>query len=838
MGALSLLLEWETHRRAVGNGPVWHALYRCGVLQADAGGAAREAAAIRFLGFVPISPDGSPYRYDKAADEVVSARHGSLRRPEVHAAPDEKSPVLVGLNRLRTLRADLTFREDGVQTLVTIDRATPAEAKAETTAPGAAIRRLGGRVVIDERDPARPVVKAELRGSGAGDGDLAALRGLDAVREIDLGSTRVTDQGLAALHGLAGLRRVYLDGTAVTDAGAAALRKAVPGVEVMRWTDAEQRLLAALERLGGRYDRDPIAMPGQVFSIDLAGTRADDEALALLRVAERLESLRLTRTAVTDKGLAHLHGLTKLRRVYLGKGVTDAGADALRKAVPGVEVIRWSDAERRAVEAVVALRGTYRLDGAEESGPVVRIDLGSTATGDATLELLKGATNLQTLRLSNTPATDKGLAHLHGLAKLKAVYLSSSGVTDAGADALRKAVPGVQVIRWTDAEQRLVDAVVRLGGKFEADGSEYGPILRVNLAGTHADDKAVALLAGMKELRELDLTGTSVTDKGLAPLRDLGRLGWVSLDDTPATDDGEKALRAALPEARVMRRNDRERVISKEVNNLAGTVTVDTHTAGGLQIDVNLAQTRADDATLKLLKDMEHLTSLNIDNTVVTDAGLKHLHGLKSLKSLGADAPGIMDAGAGALAKARPALTIRRRTDHERARALVSGLGGRVTSQRNDAGETELSINLRDTGVTATDLATLPRLGNIRSLNLAHTRVRAADLDALKKMTGLRSLDLTGTKVGDAGLKAVEGLTELESLDLTWTSVTDDGLAHLKPLTKLRTLTLCGTEVGDRGMAHLAHLKKLTELNVVNTNVTAAGEREVRAALPKVAVDR
>ncbi|HEX5271388.1 MAG TPA: hypothetical protein VFW33_12905, partial [Gemmataceae bacterium] len=445
LGALSLLLEWETHRRAVGNGPVWHALYRAGVLAPDADGPAREAAALRFLGFVPVSPDGSPYRYDRAADEVVSVRHGSPRRPDVHAAPDEKSPLLLGLTRLRAVRADLTFCEDGVQTVVTIDRATPAEGKAERSAPGAAIRRLGGRVVIDERDPARPVVRAELRGSGAGDGDLAALRGLDAMREIDLGSTRVTDAGLAALHDLAGLRRVYLDGTAVTDAGADALRKAVPGVEVIRWTDAEQRLLAAVARLGGRRDVDPGGLPGQILRIDLAGTPADDETLAVLEAAESLGWLDLTRTAVTDKGLTHLRGLKKLRRVYLGKGVTDGGAGALRKAVPGVEVIRWTDAEQRLVDAVVRLGGKVEAEG-DEKGPVLRVSLAGTRADDG-LAHLKPLTRLRTLTLCGTEVSDRGMAHLTPLKKLTELNVVNTRVTAAGVREVRAALPKVSVDR-------------------------------------------------------------------------------------------------------------------------------------------------------------------------------------------------------------------------------------------------------------------------------------------------------------------------------------------------------------------------------------------------------
>ena len=40
---------------------------------------------MNFLGFVPVSPDDSAYVFDKRKGEVVNERHGSLRRPRLHA---------------------------------------------------------------------------------------------------------------------------------------------------------------------------------------------------------------------------------------------------------------------------------------------------------------------------------------------------------------------------------------------------------------------------------------------------------------------------------------------------------------------------------------------------------------------------------------------------------------------------------------------------------------------------------------------------------------------------------------------------------------------------------
>src|SRR5207253_9354411 len=120
--ALHYFLEWETHRRALVNCPAWFTLYRSGLISADTPESARQAAAMRFLGFVPVSPDGAAYRIAPEADEVVNQRHGSLMRPRLQSGIEDDSPLGRLLEQFRSLRADLRFREDGVHTTVTIER--------------------------------------------------------------------------------------------------------------------------------------------------------------------------------------------------------------------------------------------------------------------------------------------------------------------------------------------------------------------------------------------------------------------------------------------------------------------------------------------------------------------------------------------------------------------------------------------------------------------------------------------------------------------------------------------------------------------------------------------
>jgi hypothetical protein len=102
-----------------------------------------------------------------------------------------------------------------------------------------------------------------------------------------------------------------------------------------------------------------------------------------------VETTRFDRTRVTDAGLVHLKGLTRLRTLWLeGTGVTDAG-----------------------------------------------------------LAHLRGASELNNLRLQGTGITDDVLPLLRGMTNLNELRLQGTRVTDAGVHELRKALPGLQVVR-------------------------------------------------------------------------------------------------------------------------------------------------------------------------------------------------------------------------------------------------------------------------------------------------------------------------------------------------------------------------------------------------------
>lgn len=119
------LLERESRRHSLANGPVWQAFFQTGLIDASMPAAQRHDVLFRMLGYVPVAGDGSDERWDERLGEVVNSRYGSARQSR-STPPGEPSPSIRRLlDQFAEIGVDLRFREDGVQTLVTL-RKPPA----------------------------------------------------------------------------------------------------------------------------------------------------------------------------------------------------------------------------------------------------------------------------------------------------------------------------------------------------------------------------------------------------------------------------------------------------------------------------------------------------------------------------------------------------------------------------------------------------------------------------------------------------------------------------------------------------------------------------------------
>jgi YHS domain-containing protein len=160
-----------------------------------------------------------------------------------------------------------------------------AEMTAEQKDAAAKLQAKGGLVIPVAANNDALIVSLSTVGKNAGDADLALVKILPKIEELNLRTTAITNNGLANIEGLTTLTHLHLESTGITDEG-----------------------LSHLKGLSG------------------------------------LTYLNLYDTAVTDKGLAELSGLKNLKRLFLSQTkVTAAGAGALKKALPELYVNRGEE---------------------------------------------------------------------------------------------------------------------------------------------------------------------------------------------------------------------------------------------------------------------------------------------------------------------------------------------------------------------------------------------------------------------------------------------------------------------------------------------------------------
>ena len=138
--------------------------------------------------------------------------------------------------------------------------------------------------------------------------------------------------------------------------------------------------------------------------------------------------------------------------------------------------------------------------------------------------------------------TDKGLAHLADNRSLVSLRLGP-GITDEGLAHLAGLVQ-LEELRLDSAE-----AVTDEGMRHLASLTNLKVL---SLQYTQVGDAGVERLAGLGQLRELVLFHTRVTDAAVSTLVRLTRLTQLSLGQTAVTKKGIRALRAALPQCKVV----------------------------------------------------------------------------------------------------------------------------------------------------------------------------------------------------------------------------------------------------------------------------------------------
>src|SRR2546430_12002267 len=103
-------------------------------------------------------------------------------------------------------------------------RAGAADMTAERKDAMSKLQAKGGVVMPGAANTDALVVSLATAGKSAGDAELALVKVLPKVEQLDLRGTGITDNGLANIEGLTTLTHLHLESTGVTDAGVAHLK--------------------------------------------------------------------------------------------------------------------------------------------------------------------------------------------------------------------------------------------------------------------------------------------------------------------------------------------------------------------------------------------------------------------------------------------------------------------------------------------------------------------------------------------------------------------------------------------------------------------------------------
>jgi len=174
---------------------------------------------------------------------------------------------------------------------------------------------------------------------------------------------------------------------------------------------SKDRVIAEVERFGGKVDLDETGPDKPIVKIDLHATQVTDAELKFLansgNALRQLRYLDLRLTHIGDDGAVNLRGLTSLETLNLFRTqVGDRGLAYLKKLTKLHTLL-----------------------------------IGGTKVSDAGLANLKSMKELKKLSLFQTQVTDAGIPHLKVLAKLEQLLISGTQISEAGARELVKALP-------------------------------------------------------------------------------------------------------------------------------------------------------------------------------------------------------------------------------------------------------------------------------------------------------------------------------------------------------------------------------------------------------------
>ena len=484
----------------------------------------------------------------------------------------------------------------------------------------------------------------------------------------------------------------------------------------------------------------PIAADAKTFrftALNVAKEFGDAGLEPLVPIADKVVSLDIARSKVTDGGLKAIAGMTHLKELHLE----------------------------------------------------------GTAISDAGLDHLKGLAELEYINLYNTKITDAGVAKLAGLGKLKAIYLWQSGVTKAGVAALKGKLPNAHInTGWTAEDDAKPTAVVAAAAPAAAPAKPAPAPTAAKPAAPAAAapaapaaggklDPAIAakavvykdVVASIMDAKCISCHGVE-KKKGKLQLHDYAAMLKGGSDGATTviaknTKDSLLLVRANLPkdDDDHMPPSDEPQLTKEEIAILTWW------------IETGASET-ATVASLKAPADVESALAVLLAKGLPKAAAVAKVEKPKAKPLTDAEKKLVAEISAKMQALNASLMPLAQDTEQLR-------LG--VINAADKFGDKELAllapiaaqvvwVDLSRSQVTDAAADTLVKMTNLERLHLENTKISDAGIAKLGALPRLEYLNLYGTKTTDGGIAKLAAAKELKKLFVWQTGVTQAGAKALE----------------------------------------------------------
>ncbi|MBN2591285.1 MAG: carboxypeptidase regulatory-like domain-containing protein [Sedimentisphaerales bacterium] len=322
------------------------------------------------------------------------------------------------------------------------------------------IKRLGGEVVVKTSENGQKYTEVTLHGPKyqtewtGGEEGIKHLKWLPNLKSLRIQEVEnFTDESMEQLKDIKSLESLILVRSDVSDEGLVYL-KDLTNLEFLglwinnQFTDKSLDHMKGLTKLKSlRLDDAQITDNGvmklkqygilkELEFFVLSGTQITDDGLAHLQGMDKVKRLYLGNTQISDDGLKYLAGLSNMEVLILNKtNITDKSMEYL-KGLKKINMLYLSNTQ-------ISDKGLEHL---KELTNLVQLWIGGTKITDAGLEHIQGLENLESISLESTGITDKGLEYLKPLKNLNEIFLNNSDITLEGYMNLNETFPGCQII--------------------------------------------------------------------------------------------------------------------------------------------------------------------------------------------------------------------------------------------------------------------------------------------------------------------------------------------------------------------------------------------------------